>query len=527
MVSIKRNKQFAASAIFLMFVIGVSCKVSAPSDLAKESLIPKPVSVTSTGDYFNLQKGASIFVIGGDEEIKKVGEYMSGQLKTSTGLDLNVEESVNEPGAGNISLSLSEKTASGGDESYELSISKDLVRLTAVTPEGLFRGVQTLRQLLPVGGSSSEVAPARFKIATGVITDYPVYSYRGAMLDVSRHFFGVSDVKRFIDLMSAYKMNVLHLHLSDDQGWRIEIKSWPNLTLHGGSTQVGGANGGFYTQEQYSDIVKYAQERFITVVPEIDMPGHTNAALASYAELNCNGKATELYTGTEVGFSSFCTKKEITYKFIDDVVRELAAITPGPYIHIGGDESHATKIDDYIPFINRVQDIVLSHGKKVIGWDEIALTTLRPQATAQHWANVKNAQLAVGQGAKILMSPATKAYVDMKYDSTTTLGLHWAAYIEVDSAYIWDPETLVPGVGRENVLGVEAALWSETVTNIQEIEYMVFPRLPGYAEIGWTAPSARSWDEYKLRLAKHGERFTAMGINFYKSPKVEWETAIK
>jgi hexosaminidase len=527
MVNIKRNKQFSASAILLMLVVGVSCKVSVPSDLTKESLIPKPVSVTSTGDYFNLKKGAAIYVIGGDKEVKRVGEYLASQMKTSTGLDLKTVESANEPGAGNISLSLSEKTASGGDESYELTISKEHVKLTSVTPEGLFRGVQTLRQLLPVVMVPIEGKTEPFKIATGVITDNPVYSYRGAMLDVSRHFFGVEDVKRFIDFMSVYKMNVLHLHLSDDQGWRIEIKSWPNLTLHGGSTQVGGGNGGFYTQEQYSDIVRYAQERFVTIVPEIDMPGHTNAALASYAELNCNGKATELYTGTEVGFSTLCTKKEVTYKFIDDVVRELAALTPGPYIHIGGDESHATKIEDYIPFINRVQDIVLSHGKKVIGWDEIALTTLRPQATAQHWANVKNAKLAVGQGAKILMSPATKAYVDMKYDSTTVLGLHWAAYIEVDSAYIWDPATLVPGVGRENVLGVEAALWSETVTNMDEIEYMVFPRLPGYAEIGWTAPSARSWEEYKLRLAKHGDRFTAMDINFYKSPKVPWETAVK
>jgi hexosaminidase len=527
MVNIKRNKQFAASAIFLMLVIGVSCKVTAPSDLTKESLIPKPVSVTSTGDYFKLKKSASIFVTGEDEGIKKVGEYLSDQIKTSTGLELKVVESANESGAGNISLTLSEKTVSGGDESYELSISKDLVRLTAATPEGLFRGVQTLMQLLPVGGPKDEVRDPRFKIATGVITDYPVYSYRGAMLDVSRHFFGVDDVKRLIDLMAVYKMNVLHMGLSNDQGWRIEIKSWPNLALHGGSTQVGGGKGGYYTQEQYSDIVKYARDRFVTIVPEIDMPGHTNAALASYAELNCSGKATELYTGIEVGFSTLCTKKEITYKFIDDVVRELAAITPGPYIHIGGDESHATKIEDYIPFINRVQDIVMSHGKRVIGWDEIALTTLRPQSTAQHWANGGNAKLAVAQGAKILMSPATKAYVDMKYDSTTTLGLHWAAYIEVDSAYIWDPATLVPGVGRENVLGVEAALWSETVTNMHEIEYMVFPRLPGYAEIGWTAPSARSWDEYKLRLAKHGERFTAMGINFYKSPKVPWNTAVK
>ena len=359
--------------------------------------------------------------------------------------------------------------------------------------------------------------------SAGTITDYPAFSYRGAMLDVSRHFFGVEDVKRLIDFLALYKMNVLHLHLSDDQGWRIEIKSWPDLAIHGGSTQVGGGKGGYYTQEQYSDIVNYAKERYITIVPEIDMPGHTNAALASYAELNCNGKATELYTGTEVGFSSFCTSHDITYKFIDDVVRELAAITPGPYIHIGGDESHSTKREDYIPFINKVQDIVLSHGKKVLGWDDIAISSLKPNVIAQHWANVKNAKMAVSQGAKILMSPAIKAYLDMQYDKTTKLGLHWAAYIEVDSAYIWDPATLIPGVGKENVIGIEAALWTETITNMKDMEYMVFPRLPGFAEIGWTPSSERNWNEYKVRLGKQGERFKAMDINFYPSARVPWQ----
>jgi hexosaminidase len=253
------------------------------------------------------------------------------------------------------------------------------------------------------------------------------------------------------------------------------------------------------------------------------MPGHTNAALASYPELNCDGKARELYTGTEVGFSSLCTSKEITYKFVDDVVREISALTPGQYFHIGGDESHATKEADYIPFIERVQDIVTSHGKQVIGWDDIAISELKPNTVAQHWSNVKNANMAVEKGAKILMSPAVKAYLDMQYDSTTKLGLHWAAYIEVDSAYMWDPAEFSPGIDREDIIGIEAALWTETITNIEEMGYMVFPRLPGYAEIGWTAPSQRSWDEYRERLADHGPRFRVMGINFYESGKVDWE----
>ncbi|MDX2047867.1 MAG: family 20 glycosylhydrolase, partial [Chitinophagaceae bacterium] len=358
----------------------------------------------------------------------------------------------------------------------------------------------------------------------GTIKDAPEYAMRGSMLDVARHFFSVDDVKRYIDLIAFYKMNVMHLHLSDDQGWRIEIKSWPKLTETGGSTQVGGGKGGFYTQEQYKDIVQYAAERYITIIPEIDMPGHTNAALVSYPELNCNekDKNPKLYTGIEVGFSTLCTKNELVYKFVDDVFRELAALTPGPYLHIGGDESHATKKEDYIPFINRVQGIVKKHGKQVIGWDEIALSTLQPNSIAQYWADSANSVNAVKKGAKIMMSPAKKVYLDMQYDSTTKLGLHWAAYIEVDTAYMWEPTALVKGISRENIIGIEAPLWSETVTNIDEIEYMVFPRLPGYAEIAWSQAQGRSWDEYKIRLGKHGLRMTAMGIDFYKSKRVPW-----
>ena len=366
------------------------------------------------------------------------------------------------------------------------------------------------------------VQKASWELPAGTIRDYPEYSFRGVMLDVARHFFQVADVKRYIDLIAGYKMNVMHLHLADDQGWRIEIKKWPNLTTIGGSTQVGGAKGGFYTQEEYKDIVKYAAERYIMIIPEIDMPGHTNAALASYPELNCNGVATKLYTGTEVGFSTLCTDKALTYQFITDVMGELASITPGPYLHIGGDESHVTKLEDYIPFVNKVQEIVAKTGKKVIGWDEIALSTLQPNTFVQYWAKAYNAQRGVKQGAKVIMSPGANAYLDMQYDTSTKLGLHWAGYIEVDKGYSWDPATLVPGIGKENILGVIAPLWSETITNMKEIEYMVFPRLPGYAEIGWSSPAGRSWSEYKVRLGIQGERFKAMDINYYPSKLVTW-----
>ena len=507
----------------LMVLTIVSCTKQPPSNLVKESTIPAPVSITATGEYFKLKPGTDIYIIGESEELNQIGQYLAEKLKPATGYMIEVKQASSVSKGRHIYLTLSDNETNPADESYELNITAKNIQLSANTPAGIFRGVQTLRQILPAKIELSTLQKGPWKIATGTINDRPDYAYRGAMLDVSRHFFQVEDVKRFIDLISYYKMNALHLHLSDDQGWRIEIKSWPNLAIHGGSTQVGGGAGGYYTQEQYSDIVKYAQERYITIVPEIDMPGHTNAALASYAELNCDGKATELYTGTRVGFSTLCAKKEVTYKFVDDVVREIAALTPGPYFHIGGDESHSTKPDDYIIIVERVQDIVKSHGKIVIGWDEIATTKLNEGSVAQYWDKAKNATLAVEQGAKVLFSSAKKVYLDMQYDSTTKLGLHWAAYIEVDKAYMWDPVSLVPGIDKEHILGVEAPLWSETITNMDEIEYMAFPRLPGIAEIGWTPAEKRDWNEYRERLGRHGERFKAMGIDYYPSKLVSWE----
>lgn len=516
-------KSLTIPVLFLaaMIFIPTSCKPKTPTDLTKESIIPKPVSITATGDCFTLNKKTVIFVSGESEEMINMGNYLSEKLNPVIGFSVKLNTASEGPRSGKIILTLAGLDKKFGEEGYELNITKDLIALTATKPAGIFRGIQTIRQIVSKDTISNK--PGVFNIATGTITDYPDYSYRGMMLDVARHFFSAEDVKQVIDYIAFYKMNVLHMHLSDDQGWRIEIKSWPNLTAHGGSTQVGGGKGGFFTQEQYKDIVKYASDRYITIVPEIDMPGHTNAALSSYPELNCNGKAPDLYTGTEVGFSSLCTKKEITYKFIDDVVKEISELSPGPWFHIGGDESHVTKIEDYIPFINRVQDIVAAHGKQVLGWDEIALSSLKPNTVAQCWASEENAKKAIAQGAKILMAPARKAYIDMQYDSLTPLGLHWAAYIEVDEGYNWDPATFIPGVGKENIIGIEAPMWTETIAKIDDIEYMMFPRLPGYAEIGWTPSEMRKWDEYKYRLANHEKHFKAMGINFYRSSRVPWD----
>lgn len=520
---INRTNKPGLLLIAVLFIPLVSF-ASGKTGLKDAVIIPKPVSVEAAKGSFSIGKNTAILIAGNSKEALLVGESLAEVLRKSTGYIIPVTSTEKTSVPGNILFRIDNSMMSqeNGNEGYILEITKKQVTLTAKTPQGLFRGIQTIRQVLPPAVELQARQSASWTLPAGKIIDYPAYEYRGMMLDVARHFFQVKDVLRVIDYLAYYKMNSLHLHLSDDQGWRIEIKSWPNLTLHGGSTQVGGGKGGYYTQEEYKAIVKYASERYINIVPEIDMPGHTNAALASYAELNCSGKATDLYTGTEVGFSTFCTNKDITYKFIDDVIGELAAMTPGQYMHIGGDESHATKKEDYIPFVSKVEDIVTAHGKKVIGWDEIALTTLKNGAVAQHWASVPNAKLAIGQGSKILMSPATKAYVDMQYDKTTRLGLHWAAYIETDSAYMWDPATLIPGVKKDNIFGVEAALWTETITNIDDLEYMVFPRLPGIAEIGWTPAASRNWNEYKYRIARHGAYMNALSIDYYHSKLIPW-----
>lgn len=533
---------FRAFMVASFFVSLLSCDDSRPvseqASVRFKSIIPRPVSASADGNAFLLTSDTKIIVEGQDNGLKGVANFLAEKLRSATGFDIPVTAD-DGSNAASIIMRLKDD-ADLGQEGYALSIDENRIEISAASAVGVYWGTQTLRQLLPEAlERTSIVKDVDWEIATGTIRDYPQYAWRGSMLDVARHFFSVSEVKRYIDLISLYKMNILHLHLSDDQGWRIEIKSWPNLAGVGGKTEVGGGAGGFYTQEDYAEIIDYARSHFITVIPEIDMPGHINAALVSYGELNPGppinrepagqnaNKPTPgvVYTGIEVGFSTLDIRKDVTFRFVDDVLRELADMTPGPYLHIGGDEAAVTKKADYIAFINRFKEIVDAQGKKMIGWEEIAQGDLDSTVTVQHWHSQEYAKMAADQGAKLIYSPAQKVYLDMQYDSTTELGLHWAAYIEVDSSYMWDPATRVPGVNPEQIRGVEAPLWSETLENMDDVEYMLFPRLPGVAEIGWTKREDRDWDDYKVRLAHQARRWDAMDVNYYRSPKVPWQDA--
>ncbi len=443
-----------------------------------------------------------------------IGAALAVILRSATGYAVPVSET-----AGAIVLELAE--VDGGDEAYELDIAPDGVTVRANAAAGLFAAVQTLRQYVPVKGEGDVTIPG------GRIADRPRFEYRGVMLDVARHFFTLDEVKSYIDAVVQFKINHLHLHLTDDQGWRLEIDGWPRLTEVSGAagTGVDGAGPGFFTKDHYADLVAYAAARFVTIVPEIDMPGHTNAAQFAYPELTSGGVPIPHRTDTEVGYSSLVAGMESTYAFVEDVIREVAALTPGQYLHIGGDEAQATSAEDYRAFMTRVLPLVAKYGKRAVGWHEMAAVELPESAVPQFWrteAADDGTARAVANGSKVIMSPADRTYLDMKYDADTALGLDWAGTVDVDRAYDWDPADRLPGVGEEALLGVEAALWSETLRSLADVQTMTFPRLPAIAEIGWSPRDGRDWASFRRRVAAFGPRWTAQGIAFHASPKIDW-----
>ncbi|MET0417260.1 MAG: family 20 glycosylhydrolase, partial [Actinoplanes sp.] len=346
-------------------------------------------------------------------------------------------------------------------------------------------------------------------------------------LDLARHFFTPDAIRAHIDTIVQFKINHLHLHLTDDQGWRLEIPSWPRLTeVSGGAgTGVDGAGPGYLTADEYADLIAYAESRFVTIVPEIDLPGHVNAVQVAYPELTRDGVPVQPRTDAEVGYSSLVADLEQTYVFVEDVIRTVAELTPGPYLHIGGDEAFSTPPGDYRTFLDRVLPMPGKYGKRAIGWHEIAAVDLPPTAIPQYW-RIEPADDGVARAAaaghQVIMSPADRSYLDMKYDDASPLGLDWAGVVPVEKAYDWDPADRLPGVGEESLLGVEAPLWSETLRSLADVQFMVFPRLPAIAEIGWSPRAARDWTSFRRRVAAFGPRWTAQGVNYFRSPEIDW-----
>ncbi|WP_420455652.1 beta-N-acetylhexosaminidase [Rubrivirga sp.] len=515
----------------LMLALLVVSPAAAQTESPPLALVPLPESVAVLGgDPFVMTGATPIATEPADGPAARIGAVLDALVGSSLSDYMSApgQPDPADPGSGTVHLRLLDRSDLGA-EGYELEVTADRVTVDAATPAGLFYGVQTLRQLMPARVEYGAAMPGPFEIPAVRIVDRPRFAWRGMMLDVARHFFEVEDVERVLDLMALHKLNRLHLHLSDDQGWRVEVPGRPALTEVGGRSEVGGGPGGFYTTADVERIVRYAAERFVTVVPEIDLPGHTNAALVATPEITCDGVAPVPYTGIRVGFSAVCVDREETYTFVEDVVNALAATFPGEVVHLGGDEVQTLEPDEYAGFMTRAQAIVAARGKRFMAWDEVAEVdlALTPGAIVQVWRpqspeRAEHVARAVADGARLVLSPADRIYLDMKMDSTTALGLMWAGVNGVRDAYDWDPATFVPGVPEASVLGVEAPLWSETLATVRDIEFMAFPRLAGVAEIGWSPQEVRSWDGYRARLGALGARWTALGVAFFRSPEVDW-----
>ncbi|MEH1102268.1 beta-N-acetylhexosaminidase [Micromonospora sp. CPCC 205561] len=498
--------------------------LSPPAPARLGDVVPAPERVTPRpGADFTLTAEAVIRVSAADAA-RAVGGQLAALLRPATGYPLPVTDAARPEPAGGIALALVD-AEDLGPEGYRLDVTPAGVRIEAATAAGLFHGVQTLRQLLPPAVESRKPVAGHWVLPGGSVTDRPRFAYRGTMLDVARHFFGVPDVLRVIDHMARYKLNHLHLHLTDDQGWRIAVDSWPRLATVGGASEVGGGPGGHYTRDDYQRIVAYAAERHVTVVPEIDLPGHTHAALTAYGELAPDGIAPPPYTGTAVGFSYVDPTSERTYEFVADVLGEVAGLTPGPWLHIGGDEAFKVHPEAYAAFVERAQRLVAGTGKTVVGWHQIAPAGHAGGRVLQWWGTDGEDTVtadAVRRGARLVLSPANHAYLDMKYAPDTPIGHDWAGLIDVRRAYDWDPGAHLAGVPAEAVLGVEAPLWTESVTSLAEVEFMLFPRLPAIAELGWSPRAKHDWAGFRERLAGHGPRWTTAGIAFHPSPEIPW-----
>ncbi|MFG1946427.1 family 20 glycosylhydrolase [Nonomuraea sp. NPDC048826] len=516
-------------------------------------LVPKPVSLTETGGApFTLHRNTRILATG--DGAQAPAEQLARLLRQATGHRLTVAAQGSGPAPIVIEVGTGKGPEGHEAEGYTLSVTAAEVRVRAATPNGALNGVRTLRQLFPQWVEAREVVDARWTVPAVEITDYPRFAHRGMMLDVARSFYPVDEVKAYIDAAAQFKINRLHLHLTDDQGWRIAVDdpaANPSGIDYGLLTAVGGGTAmtergtepgitGFYTKADYAEIVRYAGENGMTVIPEIDLPGHVNSALHSIPQLNTPGARPQLkpgettvpHNGTgSVGYSSLDAHSTTTYEFARHVLTEIAAMTPGPYLHIGGDEAFVTSHQDYVKMVDAFTEDVRALGKTVVGWNEYAGTALpRDNAVVQFWNGDRNAVAAAvnGRGADVVLSPAPHAYAPQKQDSRQPDGGTWACGgpCGLDRHYNWNPGTYIPGIQESSVLGVEAAVWGEFIRRVEQAQYYAYPRLIATAEVGWTPQDQRDYADFKNRLSAIGGRLTVQGTNFFPTADVPWRLEI-
>ena len=493
-------------------------------------VVPLPQTITPhNGTPFTLDAETKIVYSGGNE-MKRNAQFLAEYIKENVGLDLKIVKSRKSK---KNAINLVIDNATENKEGYSLTVTSEDIKIVAQSPAGIFYGIQTLRKSLPTTTAESVTMPAV------TITDYPRFAYRGAHLDVSRHYFTTDSIKRFIDILALHNLNRFHWHLTDDQGWRIEIKKYPKLTTIAAERDetVIGRNSGeydgqhygpfFYTQEECREIVEYAAERHITVIPEIDLPGHMQAALAAYPEYGCTGGPYEVWKMWGVSDNVLCAGNDATLSFIEDVLGEVIKVFPSEYIHIGGDECPKTQweqcpkcqqrikdlgitgdekhsaemyLQSYV--INYAEQFLNSKGRQIIGWDEILEGGLAPNATVHSWRGIEGGIEAAKQGHDCIMSPTTFMYFDYyqtQYTAEEPLAI--GGYVPVEKVYSFEPvnESLT-AEEQKHIIGVQANLWTEYVPTFSHVEYMELPRMAALCEVQWCNPQNKDFADFKTRL---------------------------
>ncbi len=536
------------------FILGIALLVSgcgSGSQNSKEktiAIIPAPVSITALKGSFVFTDKSRIILSTLNNETRLAADYLALLVKNPTGLALPVEEGI-KPARNSVFMTLD--TAVKNDEGYLLTITEKKIIIHAKSAVGLFYAVQTIRQLLPPEVEKQAVVEGiKLSVPACEIKDEPRFVYRGMHLDVCRHMFPVTYIKRYIDMIALHKMNTFHWHLTDDQGWRIEIKKYPKLTETGAfrkETIVGHAGkppfvydgkpyGGFYTQNEIREIVAYAASKFVTVIPEIEMPGHALAALASYPELSCTGGPFE--TGKKWGIVDdvYCAGKEETFSFLEDVLTEVIDLFPGKYIHIGGDEcpkarwekcpfcqkrikdeglKNEQELQSY--FIQRIEKFIISKGRKIIGWDEILEGGLAPEATVMSWRGTAGGIAAAKEKHDVIMTPSKYVYLDYYQCEPEGEPLAIGGYLPLERVYSFNPmPSELTADEQKYILGVQGNLWTEYIPTPEQMEYMAYPRMFAIAEAGWSPERLKDFEEFLSRLDILKKRYDAIGINYFK-----------
>lgn len=523
----------------LIFYLSISFNsallASQPTKQRELNIIPLPSEVRIYKGEFMLSNKTKLFFVTKSDSLKWIADYFNLRISAATGFELKISETEKSNNLIRVNLT---KNKDLGIEGYEINVNKNVISLNASTTQGVFYGFQTLLQLLPSEIENSEkVNRKSWAIPLVTIKDKPRFPYRGYMLDVSRHFFSVDFIKKQIDILAMFKINRFHWHLTDDQGWRLAIDKYPDLTKIGSKrVEVDGSeSGGYYTKEQIKEVVDYASKRYITVIPEIEMPGHSLAALSSYPQLSCTGGPFVVPNYWRIEKDIYCAGKEETFQFIEDVLTEVSAIFPGTYIHIGGDEAPKDRwtncpscqkriLDNNLKdpnqlqsyFIKRVEKIASKLGKKIIGWDEILEGGIAPSATIMSWRGEKGGIEAANDGHNVIMTPFSHMYLDYYQGDKLVEPIAPTRKILLSDLYSYEPIPAEIDPSKSHyVLGAQANMWNEFVSTTSHVEYQTYPRIIALAELTWTNKERKNFDNFLNRLESIHTRLNYKNVNYH------------